>query len=44
MRRDLSERARNWVMNAGLGVVLLLIVLVFYSDLSKISFFGRFLP
>lgn len=44
MRRDLSERARNWVMNAGLGVVLLLIVLVFYSDLSKISFFGKFLP
>ena len=44
MRRDLSERARNWVMNAGLGMVLLLIVVVFYSDLSKISFFGRFLP
>ena len=44
MRRDLSERARNWVVNAGLGVVLLLIVLVFYSDLSKISFFGKFLP
>lgn len=44
MRRDLSERARDWVMNAGFGVVILLIALVFYSDLSKLSFFGKFLP
>jgi regulator of sigma E protease len=44
MRRELSERARNWVMNAGFGFVIVLIVLVFYSDLSKISFFGRYLP
>jgi len=44
MRRDLSERARELAMNAGFGVVILLIALVFYSDLSKLSFFGRFLP
>jgi regulator of sigma E protease len=44
MRRDLSTRARDWVMNAGFGVVVLLIALVFYSDLSKISIFSHFLP
>jgi regulator of sigma E protease len=44
MRRDLSARARDWVMNAGFGFVVLLIAVVFYSDLSKISFFSRFLP
>jgi regulator of sigma E protease len=44
MRRDLSARARDWVMNAGFGFVVLLIAVVFYSDLSKIAFFSRFLP
>ena len=43
-QRDLSERAKVWVMNAGVGVLLVLIVIVFYSDLSKIGLFKRFLP
>jgi len=44
MRRQLSERAREIVMNAGFVLVLALLVVVFYSDLSKVSFLSRFLP
>ncbi len=43
-RRDLSLRAKEWVMNAGLVLVLLLVVVVFYSDLSKVSFLRKYLP
>jgi regulator of sigma E protease len=43
-RRDLSLRAKEWVMNAGLVMVLLLVVVVFYSDLSKVSFLRKYLP
>jgi regulator of sigma E protease len=43
-RRDLSERAKGWVMNAGLVVLLALVVVVFYSDLSKLPVLERYLP
>ncbi len=43
-RRDLSERAKVWVMNAGLVVLLGLVVVVFYSDLSKLPVLERYLP
>jgi regulator of sigma E protease len=35
IRRDLSLRAKTWIMNAGAIVLFLLIGLVHYSDLSK---------
>jgi regulator of sigma E protease len=37
-RRDLSPNIKNWVMNAGAAVIFLLIGLVLYSDISKLSF------
>jgi regulator of sigma E protease len=43
LRRDISIAAKSWIMNAGVVVVLLLIVVAFYADLSKTSFFS-FLP
>jgi regulator of sigma E protease len=36
-RRDLSPNIKNWVMNAGAAVIFLLIGLVLYSDVSKLS-------
>jgi regulator of sigma E protease len=44
IRRDLSLTVKTWVMNAGAAVLFLLIGLVLYSDLSKTSWLGRFLP
>jgi regulator of sigma E protease len=44
LRRDFSLNAKIWVMNAGAAALFLLIGLVLYSDLSKTSLFGRFLP
>lgn len=44
VRRDFSIEVKTWILNAGAMLVLLLIVVVVYSDLSKTSFFGRFLP
>jgi regulator of sigma E protease len=44
LRRDFSVSVKAWIMNAGAAVIFLLIGLVLYSDLSKTSFFGRFLP
>ena len=43
-RRDFSVTVKTWIMNAGLLVVLLLVVVSFYSDLSKMSFVGKYLP
>jgi regulator of sigma E protease len=43
-RRDLSLNAKTWIMNAGAMVLFLLIGLVLYSDLSKTSLLGRYLP
>jgi regulator of sigma E protease len=43
-RRDLSPNIRNWVMNAGAMVIFLLIGLVLYSDISKLSFLKNLLP
>ena len=40
-RRDLSPTIKNWVINAGAAVIFLLIGLVFYSDISKMSFVRR---
>jgi regulator of sigma E protease len=44
LRRDFSMAVKVWIMNAGFALLLLLIGLVVYSDLSKTSLFGRFLP
>jgi regulator of sigma E protease len=44
IRRDLSLAVKSWIMNAGAAVLFLLIGLVLYSDLSKTSWLGRFLP
>jgi len=43
-RRDLSPNIKNWVMNAGAMVIFLLIGLVLYSDISKLSIFRNLLP
>jgi regulator of sigma E protease len=44
LRRDFSLTVKAWIMNAGAEVIFLLIGLVLYSDLSKTSLLGRFLP
>jgi regulator of sigma E protease len=44
IRRDFSLNVKNWIMNAGFCVLLLLIGLVLYSDLSKTSLLGKYLP
>jgi regulator of sigma E protease len=44
IRRDLSLTVKAWIMNAGAAAIFLLIGLVLYSDLSKTSLLGRFLP
>ena len=43
-RRDFSANAKIWIMNAGAMVLFLLIGLVLYSDLSKTSWLGKYLP
>jgi regulator of sigma E protease len=43
-RHDFSMNAKAWLMNAGAMVLFLLIGLVLYSDLSKTSLLGRYLP
>jgi len=44
LRRDFSITVKTWLLNAGAMVLFLLIGLVLYSDLSKTSWLGRFLP
>jgi regulator of sigma E protease len=44
IRRDFSVAVKTWVMNAGALVIFLLIGLVLYSDLSKTSLLGKYLP
>jgi regulator of sigma E protease len=44
LRRDFSVNVKAWIMNAGAMVLFLLIGLVLYSDLSKTSWLGRYLP
>ena len=44
LRRDFSLAVKMWIMNAGAAALFLLIGLVLYSDLSKTSLLGRFLP
>ena len=43
-RRDFSVTAKSWILNAGAMVLFLLIGLVLYSDLSKTSWLGKYLP
>ena len=43
IRRDFSDTAKAWIMNAGALVIFALIGVVLYSDLTKTSL-GRFLP
>jgi regulator of sigma E protease len=42
-RRDMSPLVKSWIMNAGAAVIFLLIGLVLYSDISKMSFVQRLL-
>jgi regulator of sigma E protease len=42
-RRDLSPVVKTWIMNAGAAVIFLLIGLVLYSDISKMSFVQKLL-
>lgn len=42
--RDLPQRLKDYILNAGVIAVLLLVCLVLYSDLSKTSFLGKYLP
>jgi regulator of sigma E protease len=42
-RRDLSPTIKGWIMNAGAAAIFLLIGLVLYSDISKMSFVQRLL-
>jgi regulator of sigma E protease len=44
LRRDFSMPVKMWIMNAGFALLLVLIGLVVYSDLSKTSLLGRYLP
>jgi regulator of sigma E protease len=44
IRRDLSLDVKAWIMNAGALMLLGLIVVVLYSDLSKTSALSKFLP
>jgi regulator of sigma E protease len=44
IRRDFSIAVKMWIMNAGVAVMLLLIGIAIYADLSKTSLFGKFLP
>jgi regulator of sigma E protease len=44
LRRDFSITVKTWIVNAGVLVMFLLIGLAFYSDLSKMSLFGKLLP
>jgi regulator of sigma E protease len=44
LRRDFSQQAKAMIMNAGAMVLLLLIGVVLYSDLSKTRLLGGILP
>ena len=44
IRRDFSVDVKAWIMNAGALLIFALIAVVLYSDLSKTSLLGRFLP
>jgi regulator of sigma E protease len=44
LRRDFSLTVKTWIMNAGAVVLFALIGLVLYSDLSKTSWLGKYLP
>jgi regulator of sigma E protease len=44
IRRDFSATMKAWIMNAGALVIFLLIGVVLYSDLSKTSWLGKYLP
>jgi regulator of sigma E protease len=43
-RREFNAATKSWILNAGAMVLFLLIGLVLYSDLSKTSWLGKYLP
>jgi regulator of sigma E protease len=43
VRRDLGPQAKGWIMNVGVALLLLLIVTVFYFDLTKQKWFANLL-
>jgi regulator of sigma E protease len=44
IRRDFSLAVKMWIVNAGAMLLMLLIGLIVYSDLSKTSLLGKYLP
>jgi regulator of sigma E protease len=44
LRRDFGVMVKEWVNYAGAALLLLLVVLVLYSDLSKTSWLSKYLP
>jgi regulator of sigma E protease len=42
-RRDMNPTVKSWIMNAGAAAIFLLIGVVLYSDISKLSFVQRLL-
>jgi regulator of sigma E protease len=44
IRRNFNMTVKAWFMNAGFGVLLLIIAFVLYSDLSKTALLGKYLP
>jgi regulator of sigma E protease len=44
VRHDFSDTVKAWIMNAGALVIFGLIGIVLYSDLSKTSLLGKYLP
>jgi regulator of sigma E protease len=43
-RRDLSLKVKERMVMAGFVALMLLMVTVVYNDLSRLSWFGRFMP
>jgi regulator of sigma E protease len=43
VRRDVGPNAKGWIMNVGVAFLLLLIVTVFYFDLTKQKWFAHLL-
>jgi regulator of sigma E protease len=44
VRRDVGPNVKGWIMNVGVALLLLLIVTVFYFDLTKEAWFPKFGP
>jgi regulator of sigma E protease len=44
VRRDVGPNVKGWIMNVGVALLLMLIVTVFYFDLTKEAWFPKFGP